>query len=78
MVNGKKINVPSYKVLEGDVISVDPKMTTEELKTRVEENAEMPDFVEKEGLSGKLVRMPVRDDVANPVDYQLVIEFYSR
>lgn len=78
LVNGKKINIPSYKVLEGDVISIDPKMTTEDLKTRVEESSEMPDFLEKEGLSGKLVRMPVRDDVANPVDYQLVIEFYSR
>ena len=77
LVNDKKVNIPSYKVSEGDKISLSPKfpiVTAEEVETE----AEVPQFLSKKDLSGKLVRLPNLADVANPVDYQLVIEFYSR
>ncbi len=79
LVNGKKINIPSYRVREGDIISLDDKMSKDELKLRLEEEkAETLSYLERENLQGKLVRQPMREDVANPVNYQLVIEFYSR
>ena len=78
LVNGKKLNIPSYSVKEGDLITIGPKFQTEELKTRLDEQAEIPSFVERKEILGKLLRLPKRDEVANPVDYQLVIEFYSR
>ncbi len=78
LVNGKKVNIPSFEVQENDVITVVPKLATEDLKTRLAEEKDMPSFVSRENLAGKLLRLPTKDDVANPVDYQLVIEFYSR
>ena len=77
-VNGRKVNIASYKVHAGDTISVAPKLQTEELKARLDEMAELPEFLEKTDTTGKVLRLPTSDDVANPVDYQLVIEFYSR
>ncbi|HVT01566.1 MAG TPA: 30S ribosomal protein S4 [Patescibacteria group bacterium] len=78
LVNGKKINIPSYTVRQGDTITIVDKMQSDELKARVEEASELPTYLAKEGLTGKLMRLPVQADVSNPVDYQLVIEFYSR
>ena len=78
-VNGKKVNIPSYKVREGDAITIEPKLETEELKFRLEEEKDtIPSFLQRKDTTGKLMRLPAREDVSNPVDYQLVIEFYSR
>jgi len=78
LVNGKKLNIPSYSVKIGDTVTLVEKLKNEELKARLDELTEMPAFVEAKNAQGKLLRMPKMDDVANPVDYQLVIEFYSR
>lgn len=78
LLNGKKINIPSYAVQENDVITLVPKMLTEEMKAALDEKVETLTFVKKDGLKGKLVSMPTKDEVSNPVDYQLVVEFYSR
>lgn len=78
IVNGKRINIPSYKVEAGNTIAVEPKIQSEELKARLEENSEIPSFLERHDAEGRLTRLPTKEDVSNPVDYQLVIEFYSR
>lgn len=79
LVNGRKVNIPSYTVREGDTISLGLKSPQEEIKTRIEEEGfEIPSFLVRKDLSGTLNKLPTRDDVANPVNYQLVIEFYSR
>lgn len=77
-VNGKKINIPSFGVRDGDVITISSKFQTDEIKARLEENKEVPSFLERNNFTGKLIRKPNKEDVANPVNYQLVIEFYSR
>jgi small subunit ribosomal protein S4 len=77
LVNGKKVNIPSYKVSEGDTVSVSQKFP-EQVVEETDIEATLPGFLEKEGPVGKLKRLPNLEDVANPVDYQLVIEFYSR
>lgn len=76
-VNGDKVNIPSYTVKEKDVITISPKFQTDEVKERVEA-AKLPNFLSRKDLEGKLINLPTRDDVVNPVNYQLVIEFYSR
>lgn len=74
-VNDKKVNIPSFKVSAGDSITFDPKM----IEGRVEkEDIQILPFVSRTTLSGKLLRLPESAEVANPVDYQLVVEFYSR
>lgn len=78
LVNGAIVNIPSYSVREGDTITIVPKLATEELKARIDESAEVPGFLARKDLQGKLLRYPTREEVANPVNYQLVIEFYSR
>ena len=77
-VNGKKINIPSYSVKEEDVISLQEKMQSLDLKARITENPELPAFLERQNLMGKLKKLPTKEDISNPVNYQLVIEFYSR
>lgn len=79
-VNGKKVSIPSYKVAEGDKIALSPKFPIIQTEEEKEEKSvvEVPDFLSKKDLEGKLVRVPLSQDIANPVDYQLVIEFYSR
>lgn len=74
-VNGKKVNIPSYKVQEGDTITLDQKV----LKLQEgKEGAQVLPFVERQSGAGRLIRLPESTEVPNPVDYQLVIEFYSR
>ncbi len=73
-VNDKIVNIPSYKVAEGDTIKLDPKLVNKE---ETEEKVLLP-FVSRTADAGKLERSPESADVPNPVDYQLVIEFYSR
>ncbi|MGE5041542.1 MAG: 30S ribosomal protein S4 [Candidatus Levyibacteriota bacterium] len=75
LVNGKKVNIPSYQVEEGDVVTLDPKIAR--LQEEKEEYQTLS-YIARKKDSGKLVSLPNREEVANPVDYQLVIEFYSR
>ena len=80
LVNGQKVNIPSFRVKVGDVVTLSPKMFSKEnIKTFAEEHKEtiLP-FVSRENYIGRLDRLPEASEVPNPIDYQLVIEFYSR
>lgn len=80
-VNGARTSIPSYEIGEGDVVTIGKKFQTEELKARLEDESKQEnalDFVKRKDLTGKLVKLPTKDDVMNPVNYQLVVEFYSR
>lgn len=78
LVNGKKVNVPSYQVKVGDVVTISPKLAqNQEIKEFMNEQSPLT-FLEKKDAQGKLVKLPEAEEIANPVDYQLVIEFYSR
>ena len=84
MVNGKKVNIPSYKVKEGDVVEVKAKSKDMGLVLEAIESSERdhPDYVDVDvkGRKGTYVRMPKLADVPYPVQMEpnLVIEFYSR
>jgi small subunit ribosomal protein S4 len=79
LVNGKRLNIPSYAVRVDDVISLSPKMQGNKIVLETnEEKAEVLPFLDKKGLSGKLVRMPKTEDLQVPFDLQLIIEYYSR
>ena len=79
LVNGKKLNIPSYAVKVDDVISLGQKIQKNKvvLETNEEKEIVLP-FLNKKGLSGKLVRMPKTEDLQVPFDLQLIIEYYSR
>lgn len=79
LVNGKRVTIPSYQIKTGDIISLSPRVSqnTQVLDALKEEEVILP-FIKKEGLSGKLVRMPKRDDFEVPFNLRPIIEYYSR
>lgn len=83
-VNGKKVNIASYLVKEGDVIEIAEKsrnipMVIEALSSAERETPEYMDVDTSKG-KGTFVRTPKLEDVPYPVQMEpnLVIEFYSR
>jgi small subunit ribosomal protein S4 len=79
LVNGKKMTIPSYTVQEGDVITMSAKIHKNPDVIKVmEEKKEMLGFLEKKGPAGKLVRMPVAQDIQVPFSTRQIIEYYSR
>ncbi len=83
-VNGKKVNIPSYRVEPGDVISVKEKSKQLPLVLEATQLAErdVPDYIEADHnkMTAKLTRVPVLTEVPFPVQMEphLVVEFYSR
>lgn len=79
-VNGRKVNIASYRVKAGDVISVlENSKNIEIIKTAVEES-NVPTWVEldKAAFSGKIVQNPTKDDLDFDLNEALIVEFYSR
>ena len=81
MVNGKKVNVPSFLVKEGDDIEVADKNlppVRNALESVVRRG--IPSWLEldKEGAKGKVKLLPTRDDITLPIKEQLIVEYYSR
>ncbi len=83
-VNGKRVNIPSYKVKEGDVVEVREKSRQLPMVLLAAESPErdVPDYMEvnHNKLTGTFSRTPKLEDVPYPVlmEPNLVIEFYSR
>jgi len=80
-VNGKKVNIPSYRVRGGDVIQVRQKSANLALiHSSLKAMKEIPDWlaVDKVKLSGQVVRIPERGSIPVNVQEQLVVELYSR
>lgn len=82
-VNGKKVDVPSYLLKAGDVITIkDKSRDSEKIKAVIEENASrpVPAWLDKnaEALSATVVKLPDREEIAVPVEEHLIVEFYSK
>lgn len=82
-VNGKKVNIPSFLVKEGQVITVKEssrKSPKFEAIAAAIGHRTPPAWLEldKENLVGKVVAMPTREDIDLPINEQLIVELYSR
>ncbi|MFW6148544.1 MAG: 30S ribosomal protein S4 [Atribacterota bacterium] len=83
LVNGKKVNIPSYMAEINDIIEIKKKSQSiiefKELKEG-EREANVPSWLEADinNLKGKVVKLPSKDDIDLPVDEKLVVEYYSR
>ena len=81
LVNGKKVDIPSYKVSVNDVISVCEKSRgSEKFKTFAENPKTLPKWLEAnvENYEGKVVAAPAREDIDVPVNETLIVELYSK
>lgn len=82
-VNGQRVDIPSYLVKAGDVITVrENKKEDGAIKANIEANSArpVPAWLElnNETLSGKVVRLASREDVDIPVEEHLIVELYSK
>lgn len=82
LVNGKRVNIPSYQVSDGDVIELREKsqQITPVIQAQNDNTREIPDYMEVDKFKGKFIRTPALADVPYPVRMEpnLVVEFYSR
>ncbi len=83
IVNGKKVDIPSYILKDGDIVGVAEKSRelqaiTESLS--IAEHRGFPEWVEVDAksLTGKFTRVPSRDEIQLPVQEQLIVELYSK
>lgn len=80
-VNGKKVDIPSYRVKVGDTVAV--KENSKEHKAikaaleKVTKRVEYVTFDDKK-LEGKLVRLPERNELNADINESLIVEFYNR
>ena len=83
-VNGRRVNIPSYRVKVGDVIEVKDasKQMALVLEARALSERDVPDYIEVDDgkLTAKLARVPSPGDVPYAVQMEphLVVEYYSR
>ena len=80
-VNGRKVNIPSYEVKDGDVITVKEKSTNSPKFKEVKEmTITVPSWltVDVEKLEGKILSVPTRAEIDTPVAEHLIVELYSK
>lgn len=83
LINGKRVDIPSYLVKPGEVISVKEKsMNSDRMKDIVERNSSraVPKWLEmdKGTMTGKVVALAQRDDIDFEVQEHLIVELYSK
>ena len=81
LVNGKKVDIPSYQVKLGDVIAVREKSRSlEVIKTSLASINHVPGFVEvdAEKMEGKYLRFPERSELNQEINEALIVEYYNR
>jgi small subunit ribosomal protein S4 len=83
LVNGKKVNIPSYLIKVGDVVEVREKSKkvqaiTDSLDAVVRRGVPPWMELEKENYKGTISGFPVREDLTMPMQEQLIVELYSK
>jgi small subunit ribosomal protein S4 len=82
-VGDHRVNIPSYSVREGEVITINPKYAANEKfqhSSEVAKSRGIPKWLElgPEGTSGRVVSLPARDDLELQFQEQLIVELYSK
>lgn len=81
LVNGKKVDIPSYRVSQGDVIAVKEKSRNNGVFKYAEDkiwNQAKWVSVDIEKLEGKVESLPQREDIDFGINEQLIVELYSK
>jgi small subunit ribosomal protein S4 len=80
-VNGRKVDIPSYSLRSGDVVTIRP--TSQKAPTILHAIEEVkgrgiPAWLSFDGAAGKVVSLPTREQINLPVQEQLIVELYSK
>lgn len=82
-VNGKKVDIPSYLLREGETVAISAKSKDSvKIQSVLESNSGRPVpawlDLNREALEAKVVNLPAREEIDTPVEEQLIVEFYSK
>ena len=83
LVNGKKVNIPSYQISVGDTIEVLPKSKQKaDIQSAMSfaQSRVIPDWLslDKDNVKGVVNALPVRENLSPTINEQLIVELYSR
>jgi small subunit ribosomal protein S4 len=82
-VNGRKVDIASYTVVQGDEVEMKAVNSSRQLATRAIEETRarvVPAWLTRndEALKGTITRLPTRDEMEPSINEQLIVEYYSR
>ena len=82
-VNGRRVDIPSYRVKQGDLVSVAPKskdLVVIKSALLSNESVSVPAWLEVdiEKLQGSILNLPTRDQIDLDINEQLIVELYSK
>ena len=83
LVNGKKVNIPSMTLQPGTVVQIRDNERSRALVKRFQETGPSPVIppwlsLDEQKLSGMVLRLPTKEEIAPVADEQLVVELYSK
>jgi len=81
LVNGQKVNIPSYAVKSGDEVSLSKVMyENPHVKESLEavKPEDLPVWLKRKATIGRVEKIPAREEITTPIEEQLIVEFYSR
>lgn len=80
-VNGRKVDIPSYRVKINDFVEIREKSrSTDKFKSLMENNSSIPSWlsIDGEGFRGRVVSTPSKDDLNVQFNETLIVEYYSK
>jgi small subunit ribosomal protein S4 len=82
-VNGRKVNIPSFQVNVGDQVEVrenSKKLSVLEIAKDFASHQAPPNWLEvdRDGYKGRVLALPKREDINQPINEQLIVELYSK
>lgn len=81
VVNGEVVNIPSYQLRPGDIVTIRPKSQKIELLRELISKGKKPMpwlEVDKATMTGKFMEMPAREDIPENINEQLIVELYNK
>ena len=80
LVNGKRVDIPSYLCKAGDVVAIKKaSLDSEKFKAILAKTGTIPAWLEADDdNSAKIIALPTREQIEVPVEEHLIVEFYSR
>lgn len=80
LVDGKKVNIPSFQVKIGQIVSLSAKSieTPVVKKLLADKDMQLPSWLERKAAVGVMKKEPTREDIVEPIFEQDIVEFYSR
>ncbi|KKQ51935.1 30S ribosomal protein S4 [Candidatus Woesebacteria bacterium RIFCSPHIGHO2_01_FULL_39_17] len=78
-IDGKRVNIPSFEIKQGNAISLSPAaIKIPSIKKQLEEDHKLPSWLKRKAAVGKVTGLPKREDIMEPISEQDIVEFYSR